>query len=221
LCSSRAQTRQEVDAGQDFAAWLCLAGRLRLGRRSGSPRGTIRIGIVSHNPSRRATARADPEGVLVIGAMATIRGALSGPCCMTLWRALVGGFGLAVWVVMSRPAPARYHPTNWPEYNAALRRRGGLLVWLDRKMEWAAADLLRGRHSGLSVDQGARRLGSAADDREGREPAQNGGPGLAGARLLHSLPAAEDRQHPDPVPPLGGPAEPADRQHGREDAGRG
>ena len=39
---------------------------------------------------------------------------------------------------MSQPFPARYRTTNWPEYNAALRRRGSLLVWLDREMEWLA-----------------------------------------------------------------------------------
>jgi len=39
---------------------------------------------------------------------------------------------------MSKPAPARYRTTNWADYNAALRRRGSLLVWLDREMEWLA-----------------------------------------------------------------------------------
>jgi hypothetical protein len=39
---------------------------------------------------------------------------------------------------MSKPSPARYRTTNWPEYNKALRRRGSLLVWLDREMEWLA-----------------------------------------------------------------------------------
>jgi hypothetical protein len=39
---------------------------------------------------------------------------------------------------MSKPSPARYRTTNWPEYNAALRRRGSLLVWLDREMAWCA-----------------------------------------------------------------------------------
>ena len=39
---------------------------------------------------------------------------------------------------MSQPTPARYRTTNWSEYNAALRRRGSLLVWLDREMEWSA-----------------------------------------------------------------------------------
>ena len=44
---------------------------------------------------------------------------------------------------MSKPARARYRTTNWSEYNAALRRRGSLLVWLDREMEWSASK--RGR----------------------------------------------------------------------------
>ena len=39
---------------------------------------------------------------------------------------------------MSRPAPARYRTTNWSRYNEALRRRGSLLVWLDREMAWLA-----------------------------------------------------------------------------------
>ena len=40
---------------------------------------------------------------------------------------------------MSKPAPAIYRTTNWRGYNAALRERGSLLIWLDPKMEWAAA----------------------------------------------------------------------------------
>ena len=40
---------------------------------------------------------------------------------------------------MSKPAPSRYRTTNWSAYNAALRRRGSLLVWLDREMGWLAA----------------------------------------------------------------------------------
>ena len=44
---------------------------------------------------------------------------------------------------MSKPSLARYRTTNWPEYNAALRRRGSLLVWLDREMEWTAPKLGR------------------------------------------------------------------------------
>lgn len=44
-----------------------------------------------------------------------------------------------MWAAMGKPAPARYRTTNWSEYNAALRRRGSLLVWLDREMEWLAS----------------------------------------------------------------------------------
>lgn len=39
---------------------------------------------------------------------------------------------------MTKPSAARYRTTNWSEYNAALRRRGSLLIWLDREMPWLA-----------------------------------------------------------------------------------
>lgn len=39
---------------------------------------------------------------------------------------------------MSKPSPARYLTTNWPVYNAALRKRGSLLIWLDRDIAWLA-----------------------------------------------------------------------------------
>jgi hypothetical protein len=39
---------------------------------------------------------------------------------------------------MSKSAPVRYRTTNWSEYNAALRRRGSLLIWFDPQMEWCA-----------------------------------------------------------------------------------
>ena len=35
---------------------------------------------------------------------------------------------------MTKPMPARYRTTNWSAYNAALRKRGSLLIWLDREM---------------------------------------------------------------------------------------
>ncbi|WP_444666575.1 IS5 family transposase [Cereibacter changlensis] len=37
---------------------------------------------------------------------------------------------------MSKPQPARYRTTNWSAYNAALRSRGSLLIWLDKEMAW-------------------------------------------------------------------------------------
>jgi len=39
---------------------------------------------------------------------------------------------------MSKRKPARYRTTNWSDYNAALRKRGSLLIWLDKKMAWHA-----------------------------------------------------------------------------------
>ena len=35
---------------------------------------------------------------------------------------------------MSQPSPARYRTTNWSSYNASLRKRGSLLIWVDKDM---------------------------------------------------------------------------------------
>ncbi|XZG70536.1 IS5 family transposase [Chitinibacteraceae bacterium HSL-7] len=37
---------------------------------------------------------------------------------------------------MTKPAPAKYKTTNWHDYNAALKARGSLLIWLDPAMAW-------------------------------------------------------------------------------------
>ncbi|WP_435170913.1 IS5 family transposase [Falsirhodobacter sp. 1013] len=39
---------------------------------------------------------------------------------------------------MSKPEAVRYRTTNWKSYNKALRRRGSLLIWLDKDMVWLA-----------------------------------------------------------------------------------
>ena len=39
---------------------------------------------------------------------------------------------------MNKPNPARYRTTNWSAYNAALTKRGSLLIWLDKEMAWHA-----------------------------------------------------------------------------------
>ena len=54
---------------------------------------------------------------------------------------------------MSKPSPARSCTTSWSAYNAALRRRGSLLVWRDREMEWSAPK--RGRPGRPEVFSGA------------------------------------------------------------------
>src|SRR5277367_1964741 len=37
---------------------------------------------------------------------------------------------------MTKPAPAKYRTTNWKQYNAALKTRGSLQIWLDQSMQW-------------------------------------------------------------------------------------
>ena len=39
---------------------------------------------------------------------------------------------------MSKPSPARYRTTNWSSYNAVLRKRGSMLIWIDEDMAWLA-----------------------------------------------------------------------------------
>ena len=39
---------------------------------------------------------------------------------------------------MTKPPCARYRTTNWKSYNDALKRRGSLLIWLDKAMVWRA-----------------------------------------------------------------------------------
>ena len=47
---------------------------------------------------------------------------------------------------MSKPAPPKYKTTNWKTYNAALKARGSLMIWLDRDMRWLGSALgKRGR----------------------------------------------------------------------------
>ncbi|AXT45495.1 MULTISPECIES: IS5 family transposase [Chromobacterium] len=37
---------------------------------------------------------------------------------------------------MSKLAPPKYKTTNWKTYNAALKARGSLMIWLDHDMRW-------------------------------------------------------------------------------------
>lgn len=39
---------------------------------------------------------------------------------------------------MSKPSAARYLTTNWSSDSASLRKRGSLLIWLDKEMTWLA-----------------------------------------------------------------------------------
>ena len=52
---------------------------------------------------------------------------------------------------MAIPTPPRYRTTNWVEYNASLRRRGSLLLWLDKDMRgFAPRDERLGRPARFS-----------------------------------------------------------------------
>ena len=52
---------------------------------------------------------------------------------------------------MSKPLRPKYQTTNWPTYNQSLKRRGQLLVWLDKGMNWfAPATGRRGRQPTFS-----------------------------------------------------------------------
>ena len=74
---------------------------------------------------------------------------------------------------MSKPDPARYRTTNWKSYNEALKRRGSLLIWLDKDMvwlapkagrTWATAGVLRCGDPVLSDGEGAIRPAAPAND---------------------------------------------------------
>lgn len=54
---------------------------------------------------------------------------------------------------MSEPkgSKARYKTINWAAYNAALKARGSLTIWLDKDMQWyAPASGKRGRQRTFS-----------------------------------------------------------------------
>lgn len=40
---------------------------------------------------------------------------------------------------MTKAGAARYRTTSWKSYNAALKQRGSLLIWLDKDRAWIAA----------------------------------------------------------------------------------
>jgi hypothetical protein len=93
--------------------------------------------------------------------------------------------------------PARYHTTNWSDYNAALRKRGSLLIWLDKEMAWHAPREGRpGRppvfsNAAIQFDQSAVQASAATDRRDARQSAAARGAGLARAGLFDPVPQAE------------------------------
>jgi hypothetical protein len=45
---------------------------------------------------------------------------------------------------MPKPAAKQYRTKNWKAYNAGLKSRGSLSIWLDKDMAWFAGDT--GKH---------------------------------------------------------------------------
>ncbi len=41
---------------------------------------------------------------------------------------------------MTKPDAARCHATNWRSYNDTLKKRGSVLIWLDKDMAWRAPE---------------------------------------------------------------------------------
>ena len=39
---------------------------------------------------------------------------------------------------MPKPPQKKYRTTNWRDYNQSLIRRGSLLLWIDKDMDWLA-----------------------------------------------------------------------------------
>ena len=52
---------------------------------------------------------------------------------------------------MSTPTKKKYRTTNWKAYNAALKQRGSLLIWVDQDICWhGSASGKRGRSTQYS-----------------------------------------------------------------------
>jgi len=133
---------------------------------------------------------------------------------------------------MSRPSSARDRRTNGSACDAARRRRGALLVWLDREMEWpgrprtfseAALPFGLGREVpfGLAAAEGAAQRPRSEPAANGRGRSLSKMAGLADGPVPDPsppVPQAEDRHPPDPLSARRRSPPPAGRRHGRDEA---
>ena len=85
---------------------------------------------------------------------------------------------------MRKPIPARYRTTNWSSYTALLRKRGSLLIWLDKDMiRRASHGSSPGRTEGVSgaaiqfclTISSGRRPGGGQPVEDGRSDLGSGG----------------------------------------------
>ena len=131
---------------------------------------------------------------------------------------------------MSKPSSARYRRTNGSSDTAALRRRGALLIWLDKDMTWLAPhDGSPGRPSvfadaaiqfcltikvlfkPVAIVAPLVRATMATRQTTGRVAGllKLANPGLGGAGRYDPVPPAEDTDGPDPLSARRRSAEPA------------
>lgn len=135
---------------------------------------------------------------------------------------------------MGEPENARYRTTSWKSYNDGLRRRGSLLILLDKDMVWLAQNAKRPGRPPLFSDPTIQfwlsvkvlfglllrevRAMEAPLVRvtmarlHGGQHSGDGRAGLACAGPLHLGSKAENRCRPNTPPTRAGPSEPADRQ---------
>jgi hypothetical protein len=100
---------------------------------------------------------------------------------------------------MTAPAKPKYRTTNWKDYNAALKARGSLLIWLDKEMRWhGSASGKRGRsqkysEAAIQFCLTIKELFNLPCVRQWdvAKPARAGRAGLAGSRLQHRQPTPE------------------------------
>lgn len=100
---------------------------------------------------------------------------------------------------MPKPAAPRYRTTNWPEYNAVLKRRRSLEIRFDPEMDWLSKPcspwssyaVFGQRYRAVPDVEGAVQFAAAASDGIGGKADQNGGAGLAGPGLYDAVPATE------------------------------
>ena len=98
-------------------------------------------------PSFRPAVASCPPCVASLGVIARPCGGVS-----------AGGSGRLSWAGLSRALPGRCRTTDWSGYTSGRRRRGSVLVWLDREREGAAPK--RGRPGrSRAVSEAAIRFG--------------------------------------------------------------
>ena len=116
---------------------------------------------------------------------------------------------------ISKPTSAPCRTTNWSSYNASLRKQGSLPIRVDEDMTSCAprdgrpAVFSVPGHTILPVGRGPVQTAAPSDCRDGGEPAEAGGAGLARAGLLDAVPQARDPGRAGSPSPLRWSAEPA------------